>query len=295
MNAREFHIVDVFAEQKYAGNQLAVFRNARGVSDDEMHRIAREINFSETTFILSDTPRDGGYDVRIFTPGGEVPFAGHPTLGTADVIRRAIVGQLVPQVNLNLRIGQIPVRFDRGSDGRDIAWMTPKEATFGEVFNTRELAPLLKADPADVDTDFPIQSVSTGLPFVLLPLRSLDAVRHADVVKEKWLDWVKDRSAKMLFVFCRGAVEPGNHIHARAFCNYYGIDEDPATGSANSCFAAYLVKHRYFGSGEIDIRVEQGYEMGRPSLIYLRAQDRGGTIHAEVGGRVVPVARGDWS
>ncbi len=292
MTGTPFHIVDVFAEQKYAGNQLAVFRDAGGLSDDTMQKLAREMGFSETTFILSDAKHEGGYDVRIFTPAAEVPFAGHPTLGTAYVIRQQIIRKPAPQVNLNLKIGQIPVAFERQADGEDIVWMTPKEAVFGETFAPREITPLLTADASDIDNDFPIQSVSTGLPFVLLPLRSLEAVRRAGVVKDKWLDWVESRPAKMIFVFCRETVHPGNHIHARAFVDYYGIPEDPATGSANSCFAAYLVKHRYFGTDPVDIRVEQGYEIGRPSLIYLKAQDRGGTIHGEVGGKVVLIAQG---
>ena len=295
MTAVSFHIVDVFAEHKYAGNQLAVFRNARGLPGDEMQKIAKEMGFSETTFVLSDAERDGGYDVRIFTLAAEVPFAGHPTLGTAYIIRQEIVHKPVQAVNLNLQVGQIPVRFDRQSDGRDILWMTPKEATFGEVFDVGEIAPLLTVDRADIDTDFPIQSVSTGLPFILLPLRSLDAVRRAGVVRDKWLDWVKNRPAKMLFVFCRQGLEPANHVHARAFTDYYGMTEDPATGSANSCFAAYVVKHRYFGADQIDARVEQGYEIGRPSLIHLKAWNGGGAIHAEVGGKVIPVAQGEWS
>ena len=294
MEAKQFHIVDVFAEEKYAGNQLAVFRSARGLSADEMQRIAREIHFSETTFLLSETPRDGGYDVRIFTPGAEVPFAGHPTLGTAYVIRREIIKNPVRQVNLNLKVGQIPVAFEPQAGGGDIVWMTPKEAVFGETFDPREIAPLLTLDADDIDADYPIQSVSTGLPFVLLPLRSLETVRRAKVVTDKWLDWVKDRAAKMVFVFCRETVQAANQLHARAFCDYYGIVEDPATGSANSCFAAYLARHRYFGSGEIDVRVEQGYEIGRPARIYLKAQDRGGTIHVEVGGKVVTIAQGDF-
>ncbi len=289
MTAVPFHMVDVFAEHKYAGNQLAVFRSAGGLSDDEMQKIAREINFSETTFILSDTERDGGYDVRIFTPAAEVPFAGHPTLGTAYVLRQEIIRRSVQHVNLNLKVGQIPVRFD----SRDIVWMTPKEATFREVFDIGELAPLLKVDPADIDTEFPIQTVSTGLPFVLLPLRSLEAVRRAGVVRDKWLDWVKDRPAKMLFVFCRQTIDPGNHLHARAFCDYYGIVEDPATGSANSCLAAYLVRHRYLGADPIDVRVEQGYEIGRPSLIYLRGRRNGKQIEVNVGGKVIPVAKAE--
>jgi len=293
MTTVPFHIVDVFAEQRYAGNQLAVFRNTRGLSDDEMQRIAKEMGFSETTFIPSTTERDGGYDVRIFTPAAEVPFAGHPTLGTAYIIRQEIVRAPVEQVKLNLKVGQIPVRFDCQNDGRDILWMTPKEATFGEVFDAGEIAPLLTLDRADMDADFPIQAVSTGLPFILLPLRSLEAVRRAGVLTDKWLDWVKDRPAKMLFVFCRQAVDPVNHIHARAFADYYGIVEDPATGSANSCFAAYLVKHRYFGTHQVDVRVEQGYEIGRPSLIYLRAKQSGRRIEVNVGGKVIPIARAE--
>jgi trans-2,3-dihydro-3-hydroxyanthranilate isomerase len=293
MMAVPFHIVDVFAEQKYAGNQLAVFRNARGLRADEMQKIAREMNFSETTFILSEAERDGGYDVRIFTPAAEVPFAGHPTLGTAYIVRQEILRQPIQQVNLNLKVGRIPVRFDRQADGRDILWMTPKQATFGEVFDAGELAPLLTVERADIDTDFPIQSVSTGLPFVLLPLRSLEAVRRAGVLRDKWLDWVKDRPAKMLFVFSRETIEAANHLHARAFADYYGIVEDPATGSANSCFAAYLVKHRYFGADQIDVRVEQGCEIGRPSLIYLRANRSGEQIEVNVGGKVVPIARAE--
>jgi trans-2,3-dihydro-3-hydroxyanthranilate isomerase len=293
MAAITFHIVDVFAEQRHAGNQLAVFRNAGGLSSDEMQKIAKEMNFSETTFILSDAERDGGYDVRIFTPAAEVPFAGHPTLGTAYIIRQEIIRRPVRQVNLNLKVGQIPVRFDRQSDGRDILWMTPKQATFGEVFNRSEIAPLLTVSRDDIDDDYPIQAVSTGLPFVLLPLRSLEAVRRAGVVRDKWLHWVEDREAKMVFVFCRHTLDPANHIHARMFADYYGIAEDPATGSANSCCAAYLIKHRYFGADEIDVRVEQGHEIGRPSLIYLRAKRSGERIEVNVGGKVIPIARAE--
>jgi len=287
-----FHIVDVFAEQKYAGNQLAVFRNAGGLSSDTMQKLAQEMGFSETTFILSNAKHNGGYDVRIFTSAAELPFAGHPTLGTAYIIRQAILQKPVPRVTLNLKVGQIPVAFERQADGGDIVWMTPQEAVFGAAFAAREIAPLLTGKVSDIDTDFPIQSVSTGLPFVLLPLRSLDAVQRAGVWKDKWLDWVKDRPAKMLFVFCRETIDPAHHIHARAFTDYYGMAEDPATGSANSCFAAYLAKYRYLGTDQIDVRVEQGYEIGRPSLIYLKAQDRDGTIHAEVGGKVLAIAQG---
>ena len=293
MTAVAFHILDVFAEQKCAGNQLAVFRHAHSLSSDQMQKIAQEMGFSETTFIPSDEPRDGGYDVRIFTPAAELPFAGHPTLGTAYVIRQEIIRKPVEQVILNLKVGQIPVRFDRQAGGRDILWMTPKEAIFGEALTPRELAPLLTIERADIDADFPIQSVSTGLPFILLPLRSLDAVKRAGVVKDKWLRWVEGREAKMVFVFSREALNPANQIHARAFTDYYGMTEDPATGSANSCLAAYLVKHRYFGADRIDVRVEQGYEIGRPSLIYLKARRNEERIEVNVGGQVIPIAKAE--
>ncbi|MEN6338420.1 MAG: PhzF family phenazine biosynthesis protein [Phycisphaerales bacterium] len=293
MKGLTFYIVDVFAEQKYAGNQLAVFRNAQGLASDEMQKITREIGFSETTFILSDAPRDGGYDVRIFTPAAEVPFAGHPTLGTAYIIRDRILGQSVDRVNLNLKVGQIPVAFESQAGGEKIPWMTPKEASFHETFEAKEIAPLLRIRAEDIDADFPIETVTTGLPFVFVPLRSLDAVKRAAAVKDQWLDWVRDREAKMVMVFCRQTVEPGNHIHARMFADYYGIVEDPATGSANSCLAAYLVRHRYFGGDAIDVRVEQGYEIGRPSRIYLRARRKDGRIEVNVGGKVVPIAQAE--
>ena len=125
MNMRKltFYIVDVFAEEKYAGNQLAVFRNARALSDIEMQRVAKEMNYSETTFILSDEKRDGGYDVRIFTPEKEVPFAGHPTLGTAYVIQREIVKEPIETVVLNLKVGQIPTTFSYSEEHGDVLWM----------------------------------------------------------------------------------------------------------------------------------------------------------------------------
>src|SRR4030042_2345154 len=130
MAAVPFSIVDVFAEEKYAGNQLAVVRNAQGLSSEQMQKIAREMNFSETTFVLSDAPRDDGYDVRIFTPAAEVPFAGHPTLGTAWVIRQEIVHSPVEQVKLNLQVGQIPVTFGQAAEP-DVLWMKQNPPTFG--------------------------------------------------------------------------------------------------------------------------------------------------------------------
>jgi len=288
----QFYILDVFAEEKYAGNQLAVVRDAAALSDSQMLRIAREMNYSETTFILSEEQRNGGYDVRIFTPGVEVPFAGHPTLGTAFVIRHEIMKEPAETVILNLKVGQIPVRFHKTDSGEEILWMKPIEPIFGQTFEPDEVVRFLSVHRGDIDDRFPIQHVSVGVDFVFVPLMTLDAVRRASVVKDKLFDWIKDKQAKSIFVFCPETYKPENHMNVRFFADCFGISEDPATGSANACLAAYLVKHRYFGKDKIDIRVEQGYEISRPSLLYLRAENKQEKIDVSVGGKVVMVARG---
>jgi len=288
-----FYMVDVFAERKYEGNQLAVVRNAGRLSDDQIQKITKEMNYSETTFILSEEQRDGGYDVRIFTPGGEVPFAGHPTLGTAYVIRQEIVKQSVETIHLNLKVGRIPVRFHKMDSGKEILWMKPIEPRFGQIFEPEEIIPSLTVRSEDIDDRFPIQQVSVGVDFVFVPLKTLDAVRRAGIVKDIFFDWIKDKQAKTVFVFCPETYKPENHMNVRFFADYYGVPEDPATGSANTCLAAYLVKHRYFGSSRIDIRVEQGYEISRPSLLYLRAEDKGQHIDVSVGGKVMMIAKGE--
>jgi len=288
-----FYILDVFAEEKYAGNQLAVIRDAGDLSGGEMQEIAKEMNYSETTFILSDKPRDGGYDVRIFTPEVEVPFAGHPTLGTAFVIQKEIVSKPVESIKLNLEIGQIPVTFNYERAQPGVLWMKPKEPVFGEVYDGSEVEQFLTIEKEDIDERFPVQGVAAGIPFVFVPLKTLDAVKRAKIVRDKLFDWIEGKEAKVVFVFCPETYNRENDMNVRLFADAYGIAEDPATGSANSCLAAYLVKHRYFESEKIDIRVEQGYEIGRPSLLYLKAEEKDGGIDVAVGGKVVMVAKGE--
>ena len=288
-----FYILDVFAEEKYAGNQLAVVRDAKQLSDSQMQEIAKEMNYSETTFILSEQPRGGAYDVRIFTPEIEVPFAGHPTLGTAFVIQQEIVGEPVEVVNLNLKVGQIPVTFNYDGQRPGILWMKQIEPIFGSTIEPQLIAEVLGIDESDIDEKFPIQEVSTGIFFIIVPLRTLDAVKRAKVVRDKYFRMIEDLQAKAILIFCPETYNHDNELNARMFCDYYGIAEDPATGSANGCLAGYLVKYRYFGDNRIDIRVEQGYEIGRPSLLYLKAVDKDGKIDVSVGGKVVMVAKGE--
>jgi trans-2,3-dihydro-3-hydroxyanthranilate isomerase len=291
MPGLSFYILDVFAEKKYAGNQLAVFRDASAISGEEMQKIAREINFSETTFILSDVPDHGGFDVRIFTPKEEVPFAGHPTLGTAFVIHHALLHGATDEVVLNLKVGQIPVTF--GQDG--YGWMKQVQPVFGQVHRPADIADTIGVDSSDIDVRFPVQEVSTGLPFFIVPLKDLASLKKATVNKERYFNYIKNTEAKGILIFCPEPHEPHNHISVRVFVDYYGVPEDPATGSGNGCLAGYLVKYQYFGKGGIDIRSEQGYEIGRPSLLLLKAEQSGEKINISVGGKSVIVAQGEFS
>ena len=287
-----FYIVDVFAEEKYEGNQLAVFRNAGDISDAKMQRIAKEMNYSETTFILADRERNGGYDVRIFTPEEELPFAGHPTLGTAFVIQQEIIKGPVDKIILNLKVGQIPVTFSYAENRPDILWMKQKPPVFGKEVERELLARSLNLEGNAVDERFPVQEVSTGIPFLIVPLKSLVHLKKAKVDFEKFMRLVGSIEAKAPLIFCPEAREGKNDLSVRVFVDYYGIPEDPATGSANGCLAGYLTKHRYFGQNRIDVRVEQGHEIGRPSLLYLKAEEKADAIDVFVGGKTMMVARG---
>ncbi len=291
MEKLNYSIVDVFSEGKYTGNPLAVFKNAGNISDSEMQQIAKEINYSETTFILSDSKNDGGYDVRIFTPNEEVPFAGHPTLGTAYIIQNEVLEEPLTELILNFKGGQIPVSFN---NEEEVLWMKQNEPTFGNILDPNKVSDVLHIDKENIDDRFPIQEVSTGLPVIIVPLKSLEAVKKVRINKEKYFELIEHTDAKAIMVFSPEAYHSENDVNVRDFADYYGIPEDAATGSANGCLAAYLVKYQYFKKSEINIRVEQGYEIERPSLLLLKADEVDGKINVYVGGKVVKIARGEW-
>ena len=292
MKNLSFYFVDVFAEEKYAGNQLAVVRNARGLSAFQMQRIANEMHFSETAFILSDEKRNGGYEVRIFTPASEVPFAGHPTLGTAYVIKHSVSDEITDEVILNLKVGQIPVVFKREKRNEETLWMKQIRPTFGKTLDAAKVSAMLNLSVQEIDSRYLIQQVSTGLPFAIVPLKTLDAVKRVRIDKDEHLKLAKETQAEIL-VFSPETYRKENNLNVRVFVDLYGIPEDPATGSANGCLAAYLSRYKYFGDDAVDVRVEQGCEIGRPSLLYLKAQKRQGEIQVSVGGKVVMVAQGE--
>ena len=291
MKKINYSIVDVFSQGRYTGNQLAVFKNAGTISDREMQQIAKEINFSETTFIMSNKERAGGYDVRIFTPNDEVPFAGHPTLGTAYIIQNEIVNEPSEKLVLNYKSGQITVTFDQQEE---IVWMEQAEPTFGRILDTNKICDILNIEKHYIDERFPIQEVSTGLPVIIVPLKSLEAVKNARIDKEKYFALIEHTDAKAIMVFSAETYNSENDLNVRDFADYYGVPEDAATGSANGCLAAYLVKYRFFEKNQLAIRVEQGYEINRPSLLHLRAGEDNGSIRVFVGGKVEKIAQGEW-
>ena len=275
----------MFAQEKFAGNQLAVVTNASALSGAEMQKIANEFHFSETTFVISQS--GNGYGIRIFTPSTEVPFAGHPILGTAYIIKNYVEKRAVEQLNLILKVGQVPVFFDG-----EVAWMQQKPPQFGKTFSVKFFEDLLNLSNSDFDTAYPIQRVSTGLPFIIVPLKSLSSVKKAKI-NHNFMPQLIKRAKAGILLFCPQTYSKTNKLNVRVFVDAFGIPEDPATGSGNGCLAAYLSKYQYFGNSDLEISVEQGYEINRPSILYLKTKANKETILIQVGGQVRLVAKGE--
>ncbi len=279
--------VDVFTSRPLEGNALAVFTDARGLSDAEMQAIARETNLSETTFVLPDpaAPPGRATRVRIFTIGEEVPFAGHPTLGTAAVLR-GISG--AAEVVLALAVGEIPVTFeDRG--GSIFGEMRQRDPVFGRVHVRDDVASALGLPSDAVDPRAPVETVSTGLPFAIAPIRSLATLAALRPDLSRVDAYLAGTDARFVYLVSSETVDPAAKLHARML--FYG-GEDPATGSAAGCCAAWMVRHGIAAPG-VQAIIEQGLEARRPSRIFVRASRDGDRVHdVRVGGNVVEVARG---
>ena len=294
MNKPRFFITDVFTNRKYGGNPLATFVDCESLSDLEMQQIAKEINFSETTFITSLIPHDNGYDVRIFTPNAEVEFAGHPTLGTAYILREKLRLTTDNEVVLNLRVGKIKVTFSAPSETVLKLWMKQMPSKFGKQIEPDKLARVLNLGLSGFVTAHPIEEVSTGFPTLVVPLTSLAALKRVKINKDEYFALVKDAWAKVILIYSLESYEQGQNLSVRVFADFYGIAEDAATGSSNGSLAAYLVRHNPLGDSLVSVTVGQGYEMGRPSTLVLRAQQKNGEIDVSIGGSVVEVAEGVW-
>jgi trans-2,3-dihydro-3-hydroxyanthranilate isomerase len=292
MPKRTFSFVqlDVFTSRPLEGNQLAVFSDARGLSDDEMQKLARETNLSETTYILprdADVERREGHKVRIFTVNEELPFAGHPSLGTAWHLHQQ---SRADEIVLDLRVGKIPVRFQQ-RDGLLFGEMRQAEPTFGQTHEHAAVAKVLGLPVAELDEDLPIQTVSTGVPFTLVPFRSLATLQKLNIGWSQLAPYFAGTGNTGFFYFvCRETVDPQATLHARMIF-YNG--EDPATGSAAGCCAAWAVRYGVLPPDTQGL-IEQGMETRRPSFIYIRAGKNGEKVtDVRVGGHVVQVVDGE--
>jgi trans-2,3-dihydro-3-hydroxyanthranilate isomerase len=292
--AYDYAVVDVFAEQPLQGNALAVFADGRGLSTDEMQAIARETNLSETTFILpcdEAIERERGVQVRIFTVGEELEFAGHPTLGTATwlyLTHPFFAGQ--QSITLDLRVGAIPVTFAPDQQGPGVfGTMRQNNPTFGTVHDREAVARAIGFSVDDLDPALPIQTVSTGMPFCIVPLRSLEVSARLAIPQHVAQQYLSRTDAKFFHCITRAHPQSGADWHNRM--QFYN-GEDPATGSASGCAISYLVHHAAVASGTPTL-FEQGVEMRRPSRIHVQASLNGTQVeNVFVGGRTIPIATG---
>lgn len=284
-----FHYLDVFTDRPYTGNPLAVFFEEGGLTNELRQAVAREVGFSETTFVDPVPDAEGRWKVRIFTPDKEIPFAGHPTIGTADIISRHLAPGAARLV-LSLGVGPIPV-VREGS-----RWtMDQKPPAFGPAIQDRtRAAGLLGLTEADLDPLLPVQFASTGLPCLVLPLNAREALTRCRVNHPSYERWLKEVGPGNLCAFARGSADPACALSVRVFVDDSGYYEDPATGSAAGNLAGYLVEHQAFGAGRVTVVESQGDEMGRPSRLHLDAWKEGSTIRVRVGGSAVPTASGEW-
>ncbi len=292
--------VDVFTDRALTGNSLAVFLDGRGLSTEQMQALAREMNLSETTFILPGdgaTEKDRGVRVRIFTVREELPFAGHPTLGTAFVLRgQAGTMSGAEEIRLDLNVGTVPVRFTQEPSQPVFGEMTQKDPEFGAIHNVEDVARVTGLSAADFDDSVPIQTVSTGIPYTIAALRSLKTLQDLRLDLKGALEYLERSGGRFFYFVCRETVDPKARLHARML--FYG-GEDPATGSAAGCCAAWMVAHGVARSDE-RVLIEQGLEVHRPSSIFVRAtkQDDGQdnqVVNVRVGGNCVEVLRGEVS
>ena len=283
-----FYQVDVFSNKLFGGNPLAVFLNGENFKEDQLQQVAREMNLSETTFVFPPSHPDANFDVRIFTPGKEIPFAGHPTLGTAFVLKHAgLISSSKNNLILNFKAGLISVH--QQEDGIFLM-KTPGGKILQTFSNTKKVADTLGVKPNNIEPNLTIQTVTTGFPALLVPINSLGAMKVILLDLALLKPLLKEAKADMIYPFTRQTFDQKNSIHARGFAPFIGIPEDPGTGSVASALGYYLNEKN---SKEKRIIIEQGYEMKRPSNIIVEIDDvEGRTKEIRVGGRVRLVFKG---
>jgi trans-2,3-dihydro-3-hydroxyanthranilate isomerase len=297
---REYRLVqvDVFTREIFGGNPLAVYPNAEGLNREEMQKIAREMNLSETTFVLTPSSSEADFKVRIFTPRREIPFAGHPVIGTCYVLGDE--GRLGPKegkrvIKLELGLGVFPVEVVFLGGKPALVKMEQRSPEFLGVYGEMELLARLLSIPLE-KLDLlkgPAEVVSTGLPFLIVPITSQRALSETKINPSILETVAQEVDTSLIALFTMDGME-GNRIRARVFAPFHGVPEDPATGSAAGCFGAYLIKHGLIkGEPVTTVEIEQGLEMRRPSLIQVELALGEGTIdRVYVAGSVVRVLEG---
>ena len=289
---------DVFTDEPFTGNQLAVFLDGRGLKTERMQALAREMNFSESTFILPPEVPGTGVRMRIFTPAAEMPMAGHPTIGsTFALAHTGVIRPGTPRFVFGLGVGPVPVDLEWDGGVLRFAWMTQLNPTFGRALDARgAVAAAIGLAEADLLPDLPVQEVTCGVPFLMVPIRSPEAVDRAVSDASAFRRFTAATGIDLpIFFFAMSAPRSAETVHSRMFAPEFGIVEDPATGAASGPLGCYLVRHGLLAADAATRIVSlQGAAMGRPSRIHIDISSRGGEItQVKVGGRAVLVASGE--
>jgi trans-2,3-dihydro-3-hydroxyanthranilate isomerase len=279
-----FFQVDVFTDHIFGGNPLAVFTNGQDFKEEDLQKVAREMNLSETTFVYPSTNNEADYDVRIFTPTREIPFAGHPTLGTAYVLRKNGATTANP-LRLNFKAGIIPVSIESDK----IFMQHPPAQTLHELNRSESIAEALGIPLSGLDENLPVRVVSTGFPALFVPLNKLSIINKIVINTQILNEVLSPLEIDMVYPFCRETLNPKNTVHARAFAPGLGIPEDPATGSVAGAMGAYWAS--LSDDEEISMVIEQGYAMQRPSLVNVEVSNKE-IQKIRVGGQCQPVFTG---
>jgi len=298
MRKLRYHLVDVFTERAFGGNQLAVCTDGRDLSSELMQAIAKEFNLSETTFVLPPEDASNNYRVRIFTPGSELPMAGHPTVGTSFILARERmieVGQDRTTIRLEEGVGTIPVTINFRDNQPDLIWMQQPLPKFGpRIEDVRGVAEMLAIAPDEIEESLPTEVVSCGVPFIYVPLKSLRAARSIRFRLDVWEKLLGNLGVSEVFVFTTETELDGSSVHSRMFAPALGVQEDPATGAASGPLGCYLVRYKVLPTSQrSEFTSEQGIEMGRPSIIQIVIEQEAGEIsRVLIGGRCVFMGEG---
>jgi len=281
-----FYIVDVFADKKYAGNQLAVFMDAENLSSEQMQQIAREINFAESTFVTKLDRENNKAEIKIFTPANEMQFAGHPIIGTSWVLINKVFENSPNEIKLKVPIGEIPIH-----QTEDLIWLKAAQPKFWDIFSKEDFTLFSNLQVSDFENQFPIQEVTTGSAFVMIGLSSKRALENLVLDKDKTDDWLK-KNCKTTHRALYFYYLEGSKLFSRMLCiEHNQLVEDAATGSASTCLQAFLLKYH---KPEFELINYQGDYIGRPSQIYFIGKLIDDQFDINIGGKAQFIAKGEW-